>query len=144
MSEKQNRKDVEDIPELLKELNGRSLLSLVSAAQSLLEERRGTGYREILRRLSKLEKVSITVEDRTPPVMGVSVDGLSWETVTELIKEISMQAQHSGIPITAYVADLGMLENVDTKITIRSLSSELTEIETGKSFTPKDILLYLE
>jgi len=144
MSEKQNRKDVEDIPELLKELNGRSLLSLVSAAQSLLEERRGTGYREILRRLSKLEKVSITVEDRTPPVMGVSVDGLSWETVTELIKEISMQAQHSGIPITAYVADLGMLENVDTKITIRSLSSELTEIETGKSFTPKDILIYLE
>jgi len=144
MSEKQNRKDVEDIPELLKELNGRSLLSLVSAAQSLLEERRGTGYREILRRLSKLEKVSITVEDRTPPVMDVSVDGLSWETVTELIKEISMQAQHSGIPITAYVADLGMLENVDTKITIRSLSSELTEIETGKSFTPKDILLYLE
>jgi len=144
MSEKQNRKDVEDIPELLKELNGRSLLSLVSAAQSLLEERRGTGYREILRRLSKLEKVSITVEDRTPPVMGVSVDGLSWETVTELIKEISMQAQHSGIPITAYIADLGMLENVDTKITIRSLSSELTEIETGKSFTPKDILIYLE
>ena len=145
MSEQEAEKGAAyDLPRLLKDLNGKSLISLVARAREELDRRRMEGFRFMMQHMSQLEKVSVIVEDRTPPVIEVSVDGLSWDSAADLLKEITTVSQHSGIPISAQLADLGLLEKVDVAIRIRSLLSDTDQIPRGKALTPKEILLELE
>lgn len=143
MNEKKSvgEEEVGDINDILNTLNGKSLTSIVSVAASLLAERRSSGYHDILLYLSKMENVSITMVDCTPPVMEISLSGIDWLSACDLIKEISQRTQYSGISMSAGLSDADKLEFVETTLELRSPPGEITEkIPKGSLYPLEDFL----
>ncbi len=138
-----SKDDIQSIDAILKELNGKSLLTIVASAQSLLAERGHDGYVRLLRYLTNMKDgtVTITLLDRHPSVLEVSITGLGWVGAGYTVENISKETQHAGIPMAVEIMDMSSMDIVGMTIVLRTVPQVLIDgFPIGKQLTLEDAL----